>query len=63
VRVDAIAGLPLDLLDHGAEAGVLDLGRAAAARADDMMMVGGLATDVRVLTGRQVEALDGPELD
>jgi hypothetical protein len=45
-----------------ADAAVVDLGRAAAALAHDVVVVGRLATDVGVLAVRQVEALDHVQL-
>ena len=42
--------------------GVVDLARPAAARADDVVVVGRLTADVGVLAGRQVEPFDGTEL-
>ena len=62
VVVDAIAGLSRDVADDRAQARVVDLGGPAAARADDVMMVGGLAADIGVLARRQIEPLDGSEL-
>ena len=51
-----------DVTDHPAQAGVVDLGRPAAARADHVMVVDRLAADVGVLAGRQIDALDDAEL-
>jgi hypothetical protein len=58
VALDAIAGPSGDLARHLAHPAVIDFGRAAAAGADDVMvMLGRLAGDVGVLARRQVEAL------
>ena len=60
--VDAEPGPPRDLADHRAQAGILDLRRAAAARAHDVVVVGRGAAHVGVLAARQVDPLDGAEL-
>ena len=60
--VDPEAGLARDVLDDRAQAGVVDLGRPPAARADDVVVVGRLAADVGVLAGREVETFDGADL-
>ena len=62
VGVDPIAAPPGDLGDRLGDAAVLDLRRPAAARADDVVVVGAGAGHVGVLAGRQIEALDDPEL-
>ena len=62
VRVDPVAGLPPDPRDDCGEARVADVGRPAAASADDMVMVRRrLAGDVGVVAGRQVDPLDRPD--
>jgi hypothetical protein len=61
VVVDAIAGRPLEVTDNVAKAGVRDIAAAAAARANDVMVVGRLARDVGVVAARQVEPLHGAE--
>lgn len=53
--------LARDSTNHLPEAGVVDLVGPATSRADDVMVVDGIAADVCVLAGRQVEALDRAE--
>jgi hypothetical protein len=62
VLVHPVAGPTGDLANHHPQPCVIDLARAAAARAHDVMVVGTLADDVCVFAGRKVEALHGPEL-
>ena len=59
--VDPEPGLPGDIADDGAQTGVVDLGGPPAARADDVVVVGRLASDVRVLASREVETFDGAD--
>ena len=60
--VDPVAGLAFDVADDGAQAGVVGVAAATAARTDDVVVVRGLAGHVGVITGRQVESLDRPQL-
>ena len=60
--VDAEARLAGHVANHPAQAGVIDLGRPAAARADHVMVVDRLAADIGVLAGGQIDALDDAEL-
>ena len=61
VGLDLPAGAPLDVLQGKTD--LLDLGDAAAARADDVMVVAGRLTGhVGVLAGGQVEALQHAQL-
>lgn len=62
VRVDAVVAASLDLGDGLRERAVLDLRRATAAGADDVVVVGRSAPDVRVLARRQVDALEQLQL-
>jgi hypothetical protein len=62
VRLDGVAASPRDLGDHAGKAAVLDSRRPTAARTDDVVVVGGRARDVRVLAGREIEALDNVKL-
>ena len=59
--VHAKSRLARDITNHLPEAGVVDLVGPATSRADDVMVVDGIAADVCVLAGRQVEALDRSE--
>ena len=61
VIVDPVAGLAGDIADDRPQTGIVDLAGPAAARADDVVVVGRLAADVGVLAGRQIEAFDGAE--
>jgi len=61
VLVDAKPGLASDLADDWPQPGIVDLTGSPAARADDVVMVSGLAADVCVLAGREVETLDGTD--
>ena len=63
VGVDPEPGQPLDLGDGVVEARIGDLGRPAAARADDVMVMGAGAGDVGMIATRQIEPLDDAELD
>src|ERR1700690_4454437 len=58
MRVDGVARAALDLLDHGPQAAVVHLGRPAAALADHVVVVGGLAEHISVLAVGHVEAFD-----
>jgi hypothetical protein len=60
--VDAEPGPYRDLADDCPQASVLDLGAPAAPGADHVMMVVGVAADVRVLTAREIDPLDRPKL-
>ena len=60
--VDAVPGPSLDVANHGAPAGVVDVPALTAIRADDVVVVGRLACHVRVVAIGQVEPLDGMEL-
>ena len=59
--VDPEPGLAGDIADDRAQAGVVDLAGPPAARADDVVVMGGLAADVGVLAVRQVETFDGAD--
>ena len=61
VIVDPEAGLAGDIANDRAQAGVVDLAGPPAARADDMVVMRGLAADVGVLAVRQVETFDGAD--
>lgn len=61
--VDPVSRALTDRVDDGPQTGVVDVGGSAARRADDVVMVGWLAADVRVLAGRQVEPLDDAQLE
>jgi len=63
VVVDAVTRPLFDLADDGSPASVIDVTAGAASRADDVVVMDGLAGDVGVLAGRQVEAFDGMEVD
>ena len=58
MRVDGVARPALDLLDHGPQAPVVHLGRPAAALADHVVVVGGLAEHIGVLAVGHVQAFD-----
>ena len=60
--VDAIAGLPLDVADDGAQAGVVGVAAATAAGTDHVVVVRGLARHVGVVAAGQVETLDCTQL-
>jgi hypothetical protein len=62
VVVDRVARPLLDVADDGSPACVIDVPAGAAIRADDMVVVHGLAGDVGVFTRRQVEALYRPQV-
>jgi hypothetical protein len=62
VRVDDVARTCLNLAGDRVDPAVFDLRAPSAALADDVVMVGRLANDVRVLTVRKVKALDETEL-
>jgi hypothetical protein len=62
MRLDAVPTAPRDLVDGRRQAEILDLGRAPAPGAHDVVMVGGRACDIRVLAAGQVEALEDAEL-
>ena len=59
--VDPESGLAGDVADDRAQAGVVDLAGPPAARADDVVVMRGLAADVGVLAVRQVETFDGAD--
>src|SRR6185369_14556975 len=59
--VDAEAGLAGHIAHDGSQTGVVDLDRPPASRADDVMVMGGLATDVGVVAVREVQAFDGAD--
>jgi hypothetical protein len=59
--VDDVAGARLDLAGDRVDPAVLDLRAPSAALTDDVVMVGGLTDDVRVLTVRKVKTLDEAE--
>ena len=61
VLVHAKSRLAGDLADDRPEARVVDLVGPAAARADDVVVMDGIAADVGMLARRQVQALDGAE--
>ena len=61
VIVDPEAGLAGDVADDRAQAGVVDLAGPPAARADDVVVMRGLAADVGVFAVRQVETFDGAD--
>src|SRR3954467_14119279 len=63
VRVNAEPGETLDFGDSLVQPGIGDLGRPAAARAHDVMVVRSRAGNVGVLPAGQVEPLDDAELD
>ena len=60
--VDPVAGPPSDLAHDRTETGVVDIPTPAAVGADDMMVMDGVAGDVRVVAAGQVDALDRPKL-
>ena len=62
VLVDPVAGPLGDLLGDGLDPAIVDVGALAAVRADDVVVVLGLADDVGVLAGWQVDPLDDAEL-
>src|SRR5262245_1358106 len=62
VAVDPITGPALDRADDVPDPGVVDLGRPAAALADDVVVMGRLAADIGVITVRQVDPLDDVQL-
>ena len=62
VRIDDVARPGLDLAGDRVHAAVLDLGAPAAALADDVVVMGGLADHVRVFAVGQVKTLDQAEL-
>jgi hypothetical protein len=62
VGVDPVTAPPRDLRHRVCDAAILHFGRAAAARADDVVMVRSGARDVRMLAVREVQALDDVEL-
>lgn len=62
MRVDAEPSPPGDFADDGPETGIRDLGGPAAVRTHDMVVVRWGAADVGVLTRRQVEPFDDPEV-
>jgi hypothetical protein len=62
MRVDEISRVRLDLARDGFHPVILDLGRPAAALADDVVVVSGLADDIGVIAVRQVQALHQTEL-
>jgi nicotinamidase/pyrazinamidase len=62
VAFDRVSAAARHLRRNGGQAGVLDFGHPAAGAADDVMVMGGLAGDIGVLTGRQVDAFERLEL-
>ena len=63
VFIDAVAGPPCHLENHGAQPFIGDVGHPPAARADDVVVVERLADDVGVLSARQIDSLDRVQLD
>jgi hypothetical protein len=59
---DAVAAPSRDLLEDASHPAVAHVGRLAALGADDVVMMGRIAGDERVLAGWQVQALDNSEL-
>ena len=55
--VDAVARRPFEVADDVAQASVGDITAAATPRAHDVVVVGRLARDVRMVAARQVEPL------
>jgi hypothetical protein len=62
VLADGVPGPTLDLTDDGAQSGVVDVVRPAAAGAHDVVVMRRLAGDVGMLARGQVDALDEVEL-
>jgi hypothetical protein len=62
VVVDPIAGPSLDIAYDRAPSGIVDVTARPTVRAHDVVMVNGLAGDVGVLTGRQIESFDGVQV-
>jgi hypothetical protein len=62
VHVDPVARLAGDVAGERAEAQIADLDGAAAAAADDVVVMGRTAGHVGVLAGRQVDPLECPDL-
>ena len=62
VSIDPVARRLRDGGRHALQAVILDARRPAARRAHDVMVVGGLTGDERMLPGREIEALDNAEL-
>src|SRR5690242_6676081 len=60
--LDPVAALAGDLLEDAGHAAVADVGRAPAARADHVMVVGRLAGDEGMVARWQIEAFDEAEL-
>src|SRR5437870_1777956 len=61
MRVDLVAGAPPDLPQRHVQVALVDANRAAAARADEMVVMRRLAADVGVLPAGQVDPLDQVE--
>jgi len=59
---DPVPTPPCDLAHSLGHPTVLDVGGAPAARADDMVVVGGRARDVCVLTARQIEPFNDAQV-
>jgi hypothetical protein len=59
---DAVAAPASNLLEDASHSAVAHVGRLAALGADDVVVMGRVAGNERVLAGRQVETLDDPEL-
>lgn len=59
--IDSEARALGDLAHDRAKAGVVDVPVPATDRADDMVVMDGLARDIRVIAARQVDTLDRPQ--